>query len=128
MHSKKKILVVDDDELILSVTKDLLADERYEIMTHLEGFGVMHLVNLFQPDLVLLDINMPALSGEHLAMMLRSNTYVDMGQIRIVFYSSNDEDSLRESVSTYGAHGYICKGDIANLRNKVDQYLRVSIP
>jgi two-component system, OmpR family, response regulator len=128
VHGKKKILVVDDDELILAVTKDLLADERYEIMTHLEGFGVLHLVNLFHPDLVLLDINMPALSGEHLAVMLCSTTYVDTGHSRIVFYSSNDEDSLRESVSVYGAHGYICKGDIANLRNKVDQYLSLPVP
>lgn len=122
MRILKKILVVDDDEVLLDVTKELLADERYEIITHHEGFGVINLVSRLQPDLVLLDINMPVLSGDHLALLLRAN--VDTGHIRIVFYSSNDEDSLRESVLNCGVHGYICKGDPASLRNKVDQYLR----
>jgi CheY-like chemotaxis protein len=121
MQNKKRILVVDDDEMLLDITKQLLQNEYYEIITHHEGKGVMNLVIQVQPDLVLLDINMPVLSGDTLAMLLRANT--DTRHIRIVFYSSNDEDSLRECVSTCGVHGYICKGDILNLRNKVDQYL-----
>ena len=121
MHSKKKILVVDDDQMLLNVTKELLQNELYDIITHHEGKGVMNLVSQIQPDLVLLDINMPVLSGDTLAMLLRANT--DTRHIRIVFYSSNDEDSLRECVSACGVQGYICKGDILNLRNKVDQYL-----
>ncbi len=112
---------MDDDEVLLDVTKELLADERYEIIIHNEGLGAINLVSRIQPDLVLLDINMPALSGDRLAMLLRATA--DTGHIRIVFYSSNDEDSLRESVSACGVHGYICKGDIINLRKKVDHYL-----
>ncbi|MDA8424191.1 MAG: response regulator [Nitrospiraceae bacterium] len=121
MQVKKKILVVDDDEMLLDVAKELLADERYEIITHHEGIGVMNLVYQLQPDLVLLDINMPVLSGDALARLLRANAGTD--NIRIVFYSSNDEESLRESVSTCGVHGYICKGDIANLHHQVDRFL-----
>lgn len=121
MRIKKRILLVDDDEMLLDVTKALLENERFEIITQHEGLGVINLVSRLQPDLVLLDINMPVLSGDHLAMLLRAN--VDTSHIRIVFYSSNDEDSLRESVSACGVHGYICKGDILNLSKKVDQYL-----
>ncbi len=123
MRNKKLILVVDDDEMLLDVTKELLANEQYEIMTHRGSVGVMNLVRRFQPDLVLLDINMPILSGEMLSMMLRAGKNGD--KTRIVFYSSNDEDSLRESVSAYGVHGYICKGDIANLRHQVDGFIRM---
>lgn len=123
MQVKKKILVVDDDAILHDVTRELLACERYEIITHHEGIGVMNLVSQLQPDLVLLDINMPVLSGDALAMLLRANAGTD--NIRIVFYSSNDEDSLRESVSSRGAHGYISKGDIANLRHQVDRLLGI---
>jgi CheY-like chemotaxis protein len=61
------------------------------------GNDVMNLVSQLQPYLVLADIKMPALSGDMLAMLQQSSN--DTGHIRIVFYSSNDEYSLRESVS-----------------------------
>ncbi len=81
----------------------------------------MNLVSQLQPDLVLIDINMTVLSGDMLSMLLRSSK--DTSHIRLVFHSSNDEYSLRESVSACDVHGYICKGEIANLRKKIDQYL-----
>ncbi len=109
--------------MLLDVTKELLADRKYEIITHHGVCGVLNTVQRFRPDLVLLDINMPILSGETLSMMLRAGK--NGGKTRIVFYSSNDEDSLRESVSAYGVHGYICKGDIANLRHQVEGFLRM---
>jgi CheY-like chemotaxis protein len=78
-----------------------------------------------RPDLVLLDMNMPGLSGERLSELLLSN-----GRTRetpIVFYSSNDEDSLRRAVSEYGVKGYIPKGDIFELRKKAALYLDAQI-
>lgn len=120
---KKKVLVVDDDELHLYTTKELLQDERIEVVTHKNGFGVTNLVRELQPDLVLLDINMPALSGDNLAALLRANG--STSGVPIVFHSSNDEDSLRALAKTHRVQGYICKGDVADLRNKVDQYLRL---
>lgn len=121
MLNKKKVLVVDDDEMHLYTTKELLDDDRIEVLTHKNGFGVTNLVRELQPDLVLLDINMPALSGDSLAALLHANA--GTAAIPIVFHSSNDEDSLRKIVATYGARGYICKGDVAGLRNKVNHYL-----
>jgi CheY-like chemotaxis protein len=121
VESSIKILVVDDNEMLLDVTKQILAHARYEVRTHHGGLGLVNLVSRFQPDLVLLDINMPEVSGDDLALLLRAHG--DTSGVRIVFYSSNDEDSLRRSVSACGVHGYICKGDIANLRTKVVQYL-----
>ena len=119
--NKKKVLVVDDDELHFYTTRELLRDDRFEVITHQHGFGVTSLMRELNPDLVLLDINMPALPGDKLARLLRSTS--DISHIPIVFYSSNDEESLRECVMTHGVRGYICKGDILNLRERVNQYL-----
>lgn len=121
MKRVKKILVVDDEAMLLAIASELLAGEHREVVTHSGGPDVLTLVRRLQPDLVLLDINMPVLSGDMLAGVLRSHE--DTRHVRIVFYSSNDEDSLRELVQRSGVHGYICKGDILNLRKKVDQYL-----
>jgi len=116
---KKKILVVDDDEMHLYTTKELLQDEHCEVITHKSkyGVGVTNLVRELQPDLILLDVNMPGLSGDMLAKLLRWRN------APFLFYSSNDEDSLRELASRHGAKGYICKGDITELKNVVKKYL-----
>ena len=119
---KKKILVIDDDDLHLYTTKELLQDDHIEVVTHKNAFGVTNVIKTLKPHLVLLDINMPALAGDRLVQVIRD--YCNDNNIHIVFLSSNDEDSLWESVAAHGM-GYICKGDIASLRSKVTQYLNL---
>lgn len=123
---KKKILVVDDNEMHLDIARQTLQDDQYEVITHHNGYGVPDRVRALQPDLVLIDINMPGLSGDRLAALLRDSD--DTNHVPIVFYSSNDEDSLREIVSTCDVRGYICKGDPVELRRKVDHYLSMAAP
>jgi CheY-like chemotaxis protein len=123
-QNRKKILVIDDNELHLYTTKALLQDERYEVITHQNGFGVTDLVTTLQPDLILLDMNMPVLSGEQVAFLLRLNSGIS--RVPILFFSSYDDDTMRENASLCGVTGYIYKGDIAELRQKVLHYLGIS--
>lgn len=119
--AKRRILVVDDDPKHLQTTREILELEGYVVMVHDTPFRTTEMVNSIRPDLVLLDINMPALSGDRLCSLIRSNG--SQREVPILFYSSNDEDTLRQSVNKYGASGYVCKGDIAGLRRKVAQAL-----
>ncbi|HUL00286.1 MAG TPA: response regulator [Nitrospirota bacterium] len=123
--TKKKVLVVDDDEVYLYTTKGILQSDQIEVYTHLNWFGVTNRMKEVQPDLVLLDINMPALAGDKLADLLRRN--MDLLHIPIVFHSSNDEESLRNSVVAHRINGYICKGDVNTLKKKVERYLGISV-
>ena len=118
---KKKILVIDDDEKLLMATKEILVAEGYEVFTHNAGFGSCAAINFVKPDLVLLDINMPGISGDRLAGIL--NCFEFGKKAPIVFYSSNDEDILRKAVTAHKVKGYISKGDILDLRRKVRGYL-----
>lgn len=122
--NKRKVLVVDDDDIHLYTTRELLQEEQFEVVTHKNGFGVTNLVRMLQPDLVLLDINMPGLSGDNLVGLIQANDKT--GATKVIFYSSNDETSLRESVARHGAADYICKGNIADLRKKVRYHLGYS--
>jgi CheY-like chemotaxis protein len=121
VQNRKKIMVVDDDEMHLNIAKEMLEDERFEVITQHCGFGAMQLAEEIQPDLVLLDINMPDLSGDALATQLRAHDRTR--HIHVVFYSSNDEESLREIVAACGVDGYICKGDVRYLKTKVSCFL-----
>ncbi|MDX2052439.1 MAG: response regulator [Polyangiaceae bacterium] len=111
MIARGRVLVVDDDENHLYMVRELLTLEGYEVKTYGSPFGATRAVNEFMPDVVLVDINMPGLSGDRLAPLLIKETIA-----RVVLYSSNDEDSLRLAVEQTGAAGYVCKGDPGMLR------------
>lgn len=121
MQEKKKVLVIDDEEMHLFTAKGLLESDRIDVITYRGSFGVTNFIKDNLPDLILLDINMPALSGENLVSIFKP--YCAERGIPILFYSSNDEGTLRDLVSIHGVQGYICKGDIAALRGKVNEHL-----
>ncbi len=119
--SKKKIVLIDDDVNLLETTKAILEDEGYSVYVYSKALGSLNRIREDEPDLIMLDMNMPALSGEGLAKLLRS--YIGTRDIPIVFYSSNDEDTMRKAVSEHGVRGYICKGNLYDLRSKVHVYM-----
>lgn len=112
-----KILIIDDDPAHLDSARGILEGEGYEVFTQSQPFGSTNAVIRLQPDLVLLDVNMPALSGDRLAEVLRANSLTR--NVLVVLHSSNDEDHLRTTARRLGLDGYICKGSPAALRAKV---------
>jgi CheY-like chemotaxis protein len=117
-RGSKKVLVIDDDKKHLLAVKEILEFEGHSVYTYYQPFGSTQLAKRLEPDLILLDVNMPGLSGDMLSKVIRSHSSAP-----IVFYSSNDEDSLRQMVRLHNVKGYICKGDLYNLRERVSEYL-----
>jgi DNA-binding response OmpR family regulator len=114
---QSRILIIDDDEVMLATTEALLQAAGYAVSTHLGAFGATSAITTFLPDLVLVDVNMPGLSGTGFAALVRGMARFD--GIRIYFLSSQDEEGLRASVEESGADGYILKGDRAELLRRV---------
>jgi CheY-like chemotaxis protein len=122
--STKKILVVDDDATHLLCAKEILEDAGYEVVIHAGGFGATEKVMVEQPDLVLIDVNMPALSGDGLVGVLRGREQTQ--RVPILLYSSNDEGALRRTVDRLGIEGYVSKGDVEELRRVVARVLQAA--
>jgi CheY-like chemotaxis protein len=116
-----RILIVDDDPTHLACARDLLEAEGYAVDVHQSGFGATERLILSRPDLVLIDVNMPALSGEGLVAILRRRVHA--AGVRVLLYSSNDEDALRKAATRLEIDGYVCKGDPEELRRKVGRAL-----
>ncbi|HTN51246.1 MAG TPA: response regulator [Anaeromyxobacter sp.] len=115
--SAAKILVVDDDPVHLDCARELLEREGYEVHVHSTAFGATEQVMQLRPDLVLVDVNMPALSGEGLVSVLRRREQTR--HVPLYLYSSNDEEALRWAAVRLGIDGYVCKGDVEALRKTV---------
>ncbi len=103
-----KILVVDDDASTLLTVSALLEEEGYEVLRQETSLGTSSLVLREQPDLVLLDVNMPALNGDDLALLLRQSAH--RARVRVVLYSGAPRDRLEHIVERTGADAYVQKG------------------
>ncbi|HAV63533.1 MAG TPA: DNA-binding response regulator, partial [Verrucomicrobiales bacterium] len=71
MPDKSRILIVDDDPIILRVLVNVLAPEGYELETAMNGKEALNKVPNFNPDLILLDVMMPELDGPSTLRALR---------------------------------------------------------
>ena len=88
----KKILVVDDDELVLIALSELLKPKGYEVVTALNGPTALNLLSRDRVDLIILDIIMPEMSGLEVCRKIRAmENYQDV-PIMMLTAKSADED------------------------------------
>ena len=106
MAARGRILIVDDEPLILEMTSRLLVDSGYEVETCHMWPTVAKTVRQHDPDLILLDYNMPGLRGDDLCLILK-RTLKDA--TKVILYSAEDEGDLVRIMAHCGADGYIKK-------------------
>jgi DNA-binding response OmpR family regulator len=80
----KKILVIDDDQGVVSVLQNRLEAHGYEVQTAADGVTGQKLFHTFEPDLVILDIVMPGLDGYSLYQELRSEYKLRMKPVIVL--------------------------------------------
>jgi len=104
--SRKKIIIVDDNASYLSVVRVLLKPF-YEVYPAPSAAKLFEVVKKFIPDLVLLDVNMPEMSGFEAISILKENPrYKD---IPVVFLTSRDDEASAVKGLDLGAVDYITK-------------------
>jgi two-component system, OmpR family, response regulator len=107
----KTVLVVDDSEVVLALTKVALEKAGYRVVTRDRPSGSVAAILRDKPDIVLLDVNMPSLAGDVIAKILvRAMKNPDT---LILLHSSMSIDTLRLKAVATGAHGYIQKTENA---------------
>ena len=102
-----KVMVVDDDPIVLEVTRERLEAAGYEVLPRQSPLGTSAAILRDRPDLVLLDVKMPGLGGDVLARMLSSNPAAN--RPALVLHSSGSRDDLLRLARSCGAVGAITK-------------------
>ncbi|MBZ4418685.1 response regulator [Myxococcus sp. RHSTA-1-4] len=103
---KIRVLVVDDDQDQLVLAERTLSAFGFDVRTHRSSLGVSNLVRTSAPDLVLLDVNIPALSGDKVLALARAQAPAGT---KFILFSASDESKLRALARASGADGYISK-------------------
>ncbi|HEX8960905.1 MAG TPA: response regulator [Geobacteraceae bacterium] len=105
---KKRVLVVDDSEIVLAMAREALENGGFEVVTATNAMEANNYIfSKRKPDLIVLDVMLPMIDGDKKAKMLREND--DTKDIPILLLSSKPEDELRRLVRESGADGFIRK-------------------
>lgn len=106
--AKKRVLVVDDEKDYLKVTKlNLEETNNYEVMTLLSAKDIISRIHSFKPDIILLDMLMPAVGGVDACEMLNADQLGS--RIPIIIVSALDKNADRLKAYKAGVVDYISK-------------------
>lgn len=114
-----KIFVCDDDEGILELTKIVLEDKGYQVIAAISSKSIVQQIQRLQPDLIILDLWMPEMSGEEITKQLKANEATAAIPV-IISSASNETEAIAQQI---GADACLCKPfDIDQLENMVESF------
>lgn len=116
-NQTRKIVIVDDSKATLAQASATLVEAGYTVVTVDSPFAAASVMLKEQPDLVLMDVHMPALPGDKIVSMMRNRDHLQ--HLRVALFSSEEPGQLSRLARECGAAGVVHKGDA--LENLVAQ-------
>ncbi|MEA3308531.1 MAG: hybrid sensor histidine kinase/response regulator [Chloroflexota bacterium] len=107
LAARGNILVVDDKPANLRLLSSMLSAQEYKVRSVINGSMAWMAIQAAPPDLILLDINMPGISGYELCEKLKAD--VALSDIPVIFISALDETEDKVKAFTVGGVDYITK-------------------
>lgn len=105
-----KIAIIEDDQAISQMYRFKFEAENYEVETAENGKLGLQLVESFKPDIILLDLMMPEMSGDQMLTEMRKTTWGK--NIKVVILTNRGEQEIPPAVKTLGVEAVILKADM----------------
>ncbi|MCL1808956.1 MAG: response regulator [Clostridiales bacterium] len=106
MENRKTVLVVDDTSVNLQFCKGILGS-KYDVRLAKSGKTALSALERIQPDVILLDIEMPDMTGFEFMEEMKKNA--DLSSIPVIFVTSHATEKLVEKALGLGAVDYVVK-------------------
>lgn len=124
MESQAKIMVVDDTPANLKLLEDLLRNEGYQVRSFPKGRLALAAAANDPPDLILLDINMPEMTGYEVGEQLKADP--KLASIPVIFLSALNDTSDKVHAFRTGGVDYVTKPfQYEEIRARVQTHLRI---
>jgi DNA-binding response OmpR family regulator len=119
----KKILLVEDDDALASVYQTRLEAEGFNIRRVPNGEEALSAAIEYKPDLIVLDVMMPKISGFDVLDILRNTP--ETTNVRIIMLTALSQDADRERAQSLGVDDYLVKSQvvIADVVERIKQHL-----
>ncbi|MDE2446165.1 MAG: response regulator [Alphaproteobacteria bacterium] len=120
---QKTVLVVEDNELNMKLFNDLLEAHGYNVVQTRDGLSALEIARKHMPDLILMDIQLPEVSGIEVTKWLKEDP--DLKRIPVIavtaFAMKGDEQKIREG----GCEAYISKPiSVVGFLQTIDKFLK----
>lgn len=103
-----KILIADDEDAVLEIMARKIASQNYEVITAKDGQEAWDKIVSDVPDVIILDLNMPKMSGWALLSRLRQNPPTKRWQPVIIISAQNELESFQKGINLEADH-YLTK-------------------
>ena len=121
-RTQKKILIVEDNDLNLKLFRDLLGANGYDTVETKEGYEAINLARNLRPDLILMDIQLPEISGLEVTKRIKADP--DIRHIPIIAVTAFAMKDDEEKILRAGCEAYISKPiSIADFLAAIRQFL-----
>ena len=110
METRKRILLVEDDESLSAVYKSRLELEGFEVQDVNNGEKALSAAVQFKPDLILLDVMMPRISGFDVLDILRNTPAT--ANIRVIMLTALSQPKDKEKAESLGVDDYLVKSQV----------------
>ncbi|NBX04031.1 MAG: response regulator [Alphaproteobacteria bacterium] len=119
---RKRILIVEDNDLNLKLFRDLLTAHGYETVETREGLEALPMTRAEMPDLILMDIQLPEISGLDVTRQLKADDKLrHIPVIAVTAFAMKDDE---EKILAAGCQAYISKPiSIVPFLNTVRKFL-----
>ncbi len=107
MHHAYTVLIADDDRELTKILADLLRYNGYNTLSTFEGIRTIEAVHKEKPDLIILDLKMPAGGGRNVLQALRSRE--ETKDIPIIILSGIEDPFIKDEVTAAGAQDFVLK-------------------
>jgi two-component system cell cycle response regulator DivK len=119
---RKRVLIVEDNDLNMKLFNDLLVAHGYGTLQTRDGIEALALARQYHPDLILMDIQLPEISGLQVTQWIKKDDDLRMIPVIAVtaFAMKGDEEKIRDG----GCEAYIAKPiSVASFLRTVEQFL-----
>ena len=106
-NQRYTLLLVDDDPEILTLLQAKFKEEPFDVFTAAEGASALSLIRTQKPDLIVLDVRMPGLSGLEICRFLKADK--NTREIPIIILSARSDEIDRVLGLEFGADDYVTK-------------------
>jgi DNA-binding response OmpR family regulator len=122
----KRILLVEDDDALASVYLVRLQAEGFDVKRAANGEDALAAATAFRPDLILLDVMMPKVSGFDVLDILRNTP--ETANVKIIMLTALSQDSDRKRAEALGVDDYLVKSQvvITDVISRVKQHLDIT--
>ncbi len=124
MSQGKKVVVVEDDVMLLKALNVVLLNKGYEVLSASDGLEAENLIKETIPNCVLLDITLPTKTGFEILEALRK--YEKTKHVPVIILSNMGQDSDIKKGMDLGAQDYFIKSntDIDKVTEKIEKYIK----